>query len=167
MWQTVCNISAVFTCILFITYIIGHIWKVKNSKKLLYENFQIEYLTNEQLGRVDTLIDLDSEQGDVFSISSPNGIRKVRVYDTSYDCKSKKFNKGKLLNEVKDINVDEKVYFRVIIPCGIPNKYVELEKCDYARISFVVGQSGKTGNFMRINHTCKMTLRSWIYYLCS
>ena len=167
MWQMISNISAVVTCFLFVLYIIGHVWKISNSKHLLYEKFQIEQLAEEEIHMLDNLVELDEEEGEIFSICSPNGMKNISVYEATYDGNKNRFVKGKLLHSLQNINVDEKVYFRTAIPCGIPNKYIELEKCDYVKIKFAVAQSGKNGEFIKSNHECKMTLKSWIYYMCS
>lgn len=167
MWQIISNISAVVTLVLFVLYMIGHWWSIKISKKLLYEKFEIENLSNEELDEVDTLIDLGQSGDEVFSVSSPNGIRKISVYDVEYDYANNKFINKNLLKELTDINVDEKVYVRTCIPEGAPNKYIEVEKCDYIKIGFALATSGKNGKLVKVDYKCKMTFKSWIYYLCS
>lgn len=167
MWQIISNASAVVTLVLFVLYLIGHWWSIKISKKLLYEKFEIENLTDNELDEVDIFIDLGQSGDEVFSISSPNGIRRISIYDVKYNDKTNQFEKKRCLETIEDVNVDEKVYIRTLIPEGIANKYVEVEKCDYVKIGFALGTSGKNGNLVKIDYKCKMTIRSWIYYLCA
>ena len=41
MWQIVSNISSIVTCILFVLYVIGHIWKVVVTQNTRYEKFKV------------------------------------------------------------------------------------------------------------------------------
>lgn len=167
LWNIITNMSTIITCILFFAYIIGHIWKIKISKKLLYEKFQMEYLSDDEIESLDRFIDLDSKYGEIFSISSPNGINTICFYEINYNENNGKIEKGKLIKKINDIDVNEKVYVRDIIPEGIPKLYIALEKTDYIKIEFAVSTNGKNNEFVKTDYKCKMSLKSWIYYLCS
>ena len=167
MWNIIGNVSSVVTLFLFVIYIIGHLWRIIVSRNLLYEKFQMENMSNDEVEKVDKLIDLSGDNGEIFSVSSPNGIRKISLYKCKYIEETNCLEKEQLVSEFSNVNINEKVYVRGVIPEGVPNTYVELEKTDYVKIGFAVATSGKNGEFVKVDYKCKMTLKSWIYYMCS
>ena len=168
MWQIISNISAIFTCIMFIAYIIGHIWTIYIQKEAIFEKIDFENFDNE-------VVDIDyidftnnSESGQIFSISSPLGIRRISIYSVERDENSKlEFKRGKLLKSIKNISQNKKAYFKTELFDCSPSLYIEIQRADYIITSYAITDSGRDGSLVQLDYKSKMTLKSWLYYLCS
>lgn len=163
-WQTISNMSAIFTCIVFGFYLIGHGWTIHISKNKIFEQFKFE-----SFDEIDTdeCFNIAGEYGRVFSVSSPEGIRKLKIYDAQlHDGKPHLFTKGKLLKSFGNLKPNQKQYIRADFTDLGSNVYLEIERVDYIKTSFVVASSGKDGGFIQSQYESKMTLLAWLYYLC-
>lgn len=166
MWSTIGNISAVVTLLLFVLYIIGHIWKIAISKNTLGETFTLED-DEKEIEDSKYYIDFSNGIGRCFSVASSNGIRVVRFYEIQYDDSYTKVISKKVLKEFSDIGCNEKVYARIDIGDTIPYIGVEIEKNDYVKVRFGILDSGKDGSLIKYDYKCSLSLKSFIYYLCS
>ena len=163
-WNTIANISALATCTTFILYIIGHIWTIHISKNKIFEKFEFEECQNVDY---DECIDFATKCGRTFSISSPEGINSIKIYEAKISENLKElFSKGNLLRTINDIKPNQKVYIRAEFSDFGSNIYLEIKRADYIKTSFVVADNGKDGRFAQENYKSQMTITSWIYYLC-
>lgn len=163
-WLLISNISAIVTCTAFILYLIGHIWAIHISKNKIFEKF--EFVNEKDIDNIE-YIDFAEEYGQIFSVSSPEGIRSIRIFEAqqkSNDCFA--MDKRRLLKEVKNVKPNQKIYIRANFTDISSNIYLEIKRSDYIKISFLVADSGKDGSFEQINYNSKMTFISWLYYLC-
>lgn len=169
MWSIVSNISSIVTCILFILYIVGHIWKIYVTKNLRYEKFlRTESDKGYGIDAYDNSHSIDDE-GEEFSISSAYGIRSIKFYKVNYKFDSNNslyLVSKKLVYTYKNLNINESLYVRCDLGELIPSVQICIERMDYVKATFELCSSGKTGNINVIKSKYKMTLRSLIYYLC-
>lgn len=169
MWNVVSNISSIVTCILFILYIVGRIWKIFATKNLKYEKF-IRTDTNTKFGinAYDNVVSIDDE-GEEFSISSSYGIRYIKFYKLSYKTSNNNLSNlvsKKLVYIYKDLNINDLLYVRCDLGECVPSIQISIERMDYVKVTFELYSSGRTGNILVRTYKYKMTIRSWIYYLC-
>ena len=162
-WSLISNISAIVTCIAFVLYVIGHIWSIHISKNKIFEKFEF---INEDIDDVEYIDFGKKEYGRIFSVSSPEGIKSIKIFKAQHQGEDFVTNKGKLLKEVKNIKPNQKVYIRANFTDVSSNIYLEIQRADYIKTSFLVADSGKDGSFQQVNYTNKMTFMSWLYYLC-
>ena len=164
MWQCISNISSIVTCFLFLLYLIGHIWKIIDSRNTIYEAFNI-YPYDSSIGIEDTehFIGID-EIGDEFSISSSYGIRNIKIYRIQYD--EDHITSRELKASYKDLNINNTLYVRCSLGECIPISQIEIERMDYTKVTFEPYSSGKNGNIITENYKFKMSFRSFIYHLC-
>ena len=170
MWQIISNTASIVTCLLFVFYIVGHIWKVIVTKNNQYEKFKIlPYDSDSDIEDNDNFIVID-DIGEEFSIFSTYGIRNIKIYKVSYGLN----NNGsitliskQLKSTYKGLNIDESLYIRCDLGEVLPTTQIEIERMDYTIVTFEIYSSKKTGNILVTNYNFKMTLRSFIYYLCA
>ena len=162
-WSLISNISAIVTCVAFVLYIIGHIWSIHISKNKIFEKFEFE--NEEEMNGIE-YINFAKKYGRIFSVSSPEGIKSIKIFKAQQQGEDFVTDKGKLLKEVKNIKPNQKVYIRANFTDVSSNIYLEIQRADYIKTSFLVADSGKDGSFQQVNYTNKMTFVSWLYYLC-
>lgn len=167
MWETISNVSGLITCILFIAYIIGHIWTIFIQKeaifeKINFENFDDEYIDIDYIDFTN-----NSEYGQIFSISSPLGINRVSIYSVERDENNElEFKMGKLLKTISHIAQNDKLYIKTELFDCFPSLYIEIQRADYIITSYAITDSGRDGSLIQLDYKVKMTLKSWLYYLC-
>lgn len=64
-----------------------------------------------------------------------------------------------------NLNINESLYLKVDIPCGIPKNRVVFEKYDYTKASFDIGFDGRFGGMFKNDYKCKVGLKTFLYYL--
>ena len=169
MWQIVSNISSIVTCILFVLYVIGNIWKVVVTQNTKYEKFKVvPYNSDFDIDGNDNVVIID-DIGEEFSISSTYGIRNIEIYKVNYefgDSGSISLISKELKSTYKDLNINDALYVRCDLGECIPTTQITIERMDYTKVTFELYSSGKTGNIRVSNYNFKMTIRSLIYYLC-
>ena len=171
--QTISNISAIVTCILFILYIIGRIWKAVVTMQSKYEKFQVQPLETNDIEKFDNIIRIN-EVGQIFSLSSIYGIRNINIYEVLYDLNKSGndlLKSKKLLKTYKNLNVNEELYIQADLGEYVPRIQFEIERVDYTKVKFDLTTSGRTGNiitdnFISKNYGFNMTFKSLLYYLC-
>lgn len=163
-WPLISNISAIVTCTAFILYLIGHIWSIHISKNKIFEKFEF---INEDIDNVECIDFGEEEYGQIFSVSSPEGMKNVKIFEAEQKNDNNfEIVKGKLLKEIKNIKPNQKIYIRAYFTDISSNIYLEIERTDYIKTSFLVADSGKDGSFQQVNYNSRMTFMSWLYYLC-
>ncbi|HAT4166096.1 TPA: hypothetical protein ACOTHO_002425 [Clostridium perfringens] len=165
MMGLVSYLSSVATLILFILYFIGRIWVINRNKKLLLENFELEYLENDDLERKNQYNLGGSE---LITISSTQGINWLKIYRVKFDSKKNKMvivDKNPVIYH-KFLNVNEKLYIKDNIPCGIPMYRIEYERLDYIQGEFDISLDGKYGGLFMDDFKSKLTIKSYLYYIC-
>ncbi len=168
MWQIISNVSSIVTCLLFVLYIVGHIWKVIVTKDTRYEKFKIlPFDTGFDADDNDNSIIID-EAGELFSLSSSYGIRNIKLYKVEYmfnDNGTTTLVSKELKHTCKGINISDTLYIKCELGEIIPTTQIEIERMDYTRVTFELYTSGKNGNILVENYKFKMTLKCFIYYL--
>ena len=164
MWDKIGNISAIATLVLFVAYIIGHVWRIALLKDTLQEKFELVELTDD-VRDSDYYADFAEEGGQVFAVSSPNGIRHIMFFEILLDSDMQAYGK-RILKEFYRVEPNQRVYAHVKIPDSCARIGVEILKNDRMKIEFGIADSGKNGALVKENYKCRMTLESWVYYLC-
>lgn len=169
-WQVLSTLSSITTLILFVAYIIGHVWHIKEIQDNLQQQFQFQFEDNVKINsNSNKYLDLSSNEiGRLFSLYSNKGFEYINIYKTSV-----KNNSLKTLLHLKrkaiitDVKQNEKFYIKVNIPDTYPGCYIKLKQKDGIKIQFGVYASGDDGSLIILNYKYNMTLKSWIYYLCT
>lgn len=165
MIQIISAISSIATLILFILYFIGRIWAINKNKKMLYEEFTLDYLS-ETSGIKKNEYDLGGN--DLLTISSAQGLNWIKLYEVEYCDKKNKFkciSKEPVINH-KLLSVNEKMYIKTLVPCGIPRYMIKFERTDYIVGRFYIGFNGKYGGLSMVDYKSKPTLKGYLYYIC-
>lgn len=165
--QFISNIASIVTVLLFLLYIIGHIWKIKQIKYTLGEVYNLENYFDEEYLPSERFVDLSDGIGQLFSVYSPNGFENVSFYEAKLDINTGVSSKGNLLKEFTEIGANDKIYAKINIPDIADGCIVEITKTDGVKISFGIAASGKNGLLEKTNYQMRLTFKSWIYYLCS
>lgn len=167
--QTVSNISAIVTCFLFVLYIIGHIWKIFITKNKKYERFQIQELDDpNEMEDYDNILMVD-DIGEFFSLSSSYGIKNIKVYEVlcEFENDDIKIMSQNLKITYANLDENETLYIRCDLGEVMPKIQFEIERADYTKVTFFLVTSGKTGNILATDYSFKMTIKSFLYYLCN
>ena len=114
MWDMIGNISAIATLVLFVAYIIGHVWRIALLKDTLQEKFELVELTDD-VRDSDYYVDFAEEGGQVFAVSSPNGIRHIMFFEILLDSDMQAYGK-RILKEFYRVEPNQRVYAHVKIP---------------------------------------------------
>ena len=160
------DIASIVTVLLFVLYTIGHIYKIKQIQYSLSERYQFERDFDNEGPKPNHYFEL-SNVGSVFSISSQVGIKEISIYDVNYSQDNNTWAKGDLKGRLVKIKSNEKAYIKVDVPDLYEGCFIELVKCDGIKISFGVALSGYNGSFVQTQYSLKMTLKSWVNYMCS
>lgn len=172
MWQTVSNVSILITCITFLLYIVGRVWKIFASKDMIFEKFEvIPYDGTSHLEDKDNVLIVD-DIGVEFSISSCYGMRNVKVYKVCYQLNENGSTTlvSKVLKKTYGrVNINDSLFVRCDLGELRPITQIEIERMDYSIVTFDIIASGKTGNiyYSDDNYKFKLTLKSLLFYLCS
>lgn len=166
-WNNVSNAASIVTLLLFIFYIIGHIYKINQIKDTLSEKYQFEDDFDFHGPKPQHYVEVSSDVDRIFSISSPVGIKEILIYNVKQDGENPEWIKGDCVKKLSNIKPNEKAYIRVNIPDLYEGCFIELEKKDGIKVSFGVADSGYDGSLIQTKYSLKMTFKSWLYYICS
>ena len=168
MWNTISNISSIVTCVAFLLYLAGHFWVVLKSRHTVYEKFTvIPYGSETDIEDEDNTLIVD-DNGCEFVLKSEYGISSVKIYKINYDIDSDgklELKSRKLRSSFSSLNREE-LFIRCDLGEFIPTTQFEIERSDYAMITFDIYQSGKNGHIIVCNYKYKMTHKSFLYHLC-
>ncbi|MBU3133405.1 hypothetical protein KPL40_13180 [Clostridium gasigenes] len=165
MFQVISNLSSLVTLFLFLLYIIGRIWTINKNKKLSFEDFKLDYSVNDNLDRRNQY-ELSGDE--LITIKSSQGLNWIEVYEVYFDNKKNEvgLKSKKPVISHKLLNINEEMYIKTYVPCGIPCYRIIYQRFDYIVESFDIGMDGKYGGLYKNNFSRKLTLKSYLYYLC-
>lgn len=160
---------------LFIFYIIGHVWSYFTNISFNNERFENISSTDIDVSNATRAIVLD-DVGTELSITSSEGIRQVKVYNVEYSFKkdgSCKLVSRKLRGRYGILNPAETLYIKVNLGEIIPIVQVEILRRDYTVATFNLVESGKNGDVLAMKpagvkmdkYRVKYGARSLVYYL--
>ena len=73
--------ASISTLILFVFYIIGHIYKIKQIKSVLSEAYQFEDSFDFNGSKPKHFFEVSKGIGKIFSVSSPVGIKEMHIFN--------------------------------------------------------------------------------------
>ena len=167
IYDTISFWASIATLLLFVLYIIGHIYKINQIKSTLSEEYQFENYFDLNGPKPKQFFEVSKGVGRIFSVSSPVGIKEIRIFDVRQLKDAPECEKGTNVGKLTDIKPNEKAYIKVDIPDLFEGCFIELEKYDGIVISFGIAASGYDGSFIQTKYSLRMTMKSWIYYICS
>lgn len=163
--MSISDLASIATLLLFVAYIIGRAFRIHQMKETLTEKYQFEKDFDLDGPKTMPYLELVKD-GAVFSVCSPVGIKQLRAYKAivlPYQCEA---IKGDNIGELKDIKPNEKAFIKVDIPDLYEGCFIDIEKKDGVKISFGIATSGYDNSLIQTHYSLKMTLKSWIYYIC-
>lgn len=102
-----------------------------------------------------------------FSISSKSWIRQMSFFDVEICGNSEiHYKQGKLPATRTNISQNKKLYIKTQLREFHPSLRVEIQRNDYIITSCDITKSGKDGSLVIFDCKSRMTLKSWLYYLC-
>jgi len=139
--------------------------KVKDNPQELKEGdeiFDISNTSNEPLNRK-----LDkNEDGEFCSFSSDIGIRKISAYELNK--KGKKKNKKILEKNIEKSEFKNAINVKWTLPCGMPNKIIEIQQSDFSKVAFKIQENGLDGKISSKDlYYSNKILFKWFYYYIS
>ena len=175
MLNIISAVSSIITCLLFIFYIIGHVWSYFTNKSFNNERFENISSTDIDVSNATRAIVLD-DTGTELSLTSSEGIRQVKVYNVEYSFKkdgSCKLVSRKIRGRYGILNPTETLYIKADLGEIIPIVQVEILRRDYTVATFNLVESGKNGDVLAMKpagvkmdkYRVKYGGRSFIYYL--
>lgn len=159
----VSNIASIFTCFLFIAYIIGRIITMKKELCFgterfirVYKNDDVEHNNEFDFQGMATI-----EMVSSMAYKSVT-VKKVNSYDT-LNMSIKSYGKTITVN---NISAYDPLYFIIDLPETIPTFVVEFTREDGVKGYYELYASGKTGEIIPLNYRLKHTFVSRCYYFC-
>ena len=158
-------IASLMTIFLFIGYIIGRIWTIK-------ENVQYSFEQIEVLGCVGDGYIQDYENDFVFQsdcptivrITSPMAYKTFSVSEIDFD-NEREIVLGKKKEITRhDIPINTPLYLVIKFVDCQPLFMAEFERADGVKGSFLFEDSGRTGEVVRTNYKLEHTWKSRLYY---
>ena len=141
LWTDIANASAITTLILFVFYVIGRIWVIIKSSKLVYEEFDVKFTEKSDHCAIDEynnfyVIDKTNE---ILIIKSSEPIMNLKIVPIKFNKSFKDITpkKSKAIFEYdRLLNSNEPLALQIIIPEGRPpkilckllNKYFQSDK---------------------------------------
>ena len=169
-WDVISELSSIITVFLFIIYMIGRFWAIKNKQKINNDHFEIlgadEYNKIADFVNPERFCDLGEIELNKFS--SDMYIRRFNIYKIKYIkgsyLKWEKENK-KPIYEYKGLNVGEEIYIKMRLPCGGPSEYlIEYIRDDYVKVSFIPAYNQFENYVLKHCYKSKMSFLGHIYY---
>lgn len=134
-------ISSVITCILFVFYIIGHIWTYFKSTKFLTVSVTADFKHSiDEVDYWDLIADDDAHEMVLLNLSE--NVKKISIYRAYYDERSNKLLKKELIDSINNIQAGKTISIKCIIPEGIPVNIVEVIRNDEVVEEFDIGADG-------------------------
>lgn len=152
--------ASISTLILFVFYIIGHIYKIKQIKSVLSEAYQFEDSFDFNGQKPKHFFEVSKGIGKIFSVSSLVGIKEMHIFNIKQLKDEFGFEKGTNVGKLTDIKPNEKAYIRVDVLDLYEGCFIELEKYDGIVISFGIAASGYDGSLIQTKYSLKMTIKS-------
>ena len=161
------EISAFITCLLFVFYLIGHIWLYRIESKFPTTSLEIDYTHG--VNEIDQFdIVADENACEVLLLTSHKNLNSVELYKAVYTGRT--FQKqGKIISCVKDIPAGNSIRIKCVVPEGIPSHLLVIKRIDGIIETFAIGYDGRMeGNGVcATSYSITNTLISFMYYLVS
>ncbi len=163
MMECISNVSAIFTCVLFIIYLIGRIITIKKELCFGTEQFKLESSDN----TIEHNYEFDFDGKAIVKVISNMAYRRVTVKQVKdYDVK-----KLEILSYGKSITKDhipayKPIYMIIDLPETIPTYVVEFIREDGIKGSYEIYSSGRTGEILPDKYVLTHTFSSFCYYFC-
>lgn len=159
-------ISSLITVILFISYIVGKVFLIKQMEVTLFEKFDLQYhqetesnIQNDKYEIVES-INIGEYNNEIIYITPSKPIRYFNIYEFDVN----KLAKGKLIETIGPITNGHTIQINTYFNCGMPSFTIEFQRFDFVKGTLDLVENGKTGivsQNLKINHTFK----SYLYYL--
>ena len=157
-------ISSIATLVLFVLYFIGRFIRFFLSKSLIAEKiyfYEVEDLPSDFIIVEHFVMDETSAK---FCLVFPNGARRVRCYEYSYDESQNKYVKENVAFEYGNLNIDESISIQAELAECFMKYEIEYLRNDYILSKFSLLENGYNG-ILNQNITNKATLRGILYYM--
>lgn len=162
-WEYVNNISAVISLILFVTFIIGRIWAILQTKNEVDEGLDREF--NENFKIIEEF-DLGENNEERIYLSATNTLLNVKIYECKFSQRSGKVSKGKLYMNCGKLRNGFTFQFNTHLSEGIPSYLLEYQlNNDYTKGQLLFVENGKNG-IIAENIYKKHTIKSVFYHFC-
>nr|WP_302696082.1 hypothetical protein [uncultured Romboutsia sp.] len=156
--------SSIISLVLFITYIIGRCFMINEMKVTISETFDLFYNDEERDFKVVEEYDIGDNNTEKIYLKSSETLRWIKVYESEYNEKNNKFNKGRLLLNHNLLKRGFAVKLNTYLPCGIPSYIIEYQRYDFIIGELVLAENGKNG-ILEEQVSIKHTIKSILYYL--
>lgn len=156
--------SSIISLVLFIAYIAGRIFMIKQMKVTISEVINISYNNEEQNLRVVEEYDLGDNNSEEIYLSSSEVICWIKVYEYRYNEDKGIHEKGNLLKKYGLLKNGFAIKFNTYLPCGMPRYLVEYQRFDFILGEIVLSENGRSG-ILEEQISIKHTIKSIIYYL--
>ena len=158
------SISSIITLVLFVAYIIGRCFMMREMKENILESFTLFYEDEKNEFRVVKEYDLGENTKENLYLKSLVTLRWIKIYECYYDEKSNKYIKRQLVVEHEFLKSGFAIKLNTYVPCGMPNYIIEYQKFDFMIGQLCLMNNGRSNIFedkVEINYTMK----SILYYL--
>ena len=156
--------SSIISLVLFITYIIDRCFMINEMKVTISETFDLFYNDEERDFKVVEEYDIGDNNTEKIYLKSSETLRWIKVYESEYNEKNNKFNKGRLLLNHNLLKRGFAVKLNTYLPCGIPSYIIEYQRYDFIIGELVLAENGKNG-ILEEQVSIKHTIKSILYYL--
>lgn len=156
--------SSIISLVLFITYIICRCFMINEMKVTISETFDLFYNDEERDFKVVEEYDIGDNNTEKIYLKSSETLRWIKVYESEYNEKNNKFNKGRLLLNHNLLKRGFAVKLNTYLPCGIPSYIIEYQRYDFIIGELVLAENGKNG-ILEEQVSIKHTIKSILYYL--
>lgn len=156
--------SSIISLVLFIIYIIGRCFMINEMKVTISETFDLFYNDEERDFKVVEEYDIGDNNTEKIYLKSSETLRWIKVYESEYNEKNNKFNKGRLLLNHNLLKRGFAVKLNTYLPCGIPSYIIEYQRYDFIIGELVLAENGKNG-ILEEQVSIKHTIKSILYYL--
>ena len=159
-------ISSLITVVLFISYIVGKIFLIKQMEVTLFEKFDLKYhqetesdIYNGNYEIVERL-NIGEYNNEVIYITPSQPLRYLNIYE--FD--TVKLKKEELIETIGPIANGHTVQINTYLNCGMPSFTIEFQRFDFVKGALDLSENGKTGVVSQ-NLVLNHTIKSYLYYL--
>ena len=163
MMECISNISAIFTCCLFVIYLVGRIYTIKKELCFGTERFNLVPSDNS----IEHNYDFDFDGKATIEVYSNMAYKSVTVKQVKdYDVKKMEIlSYGKSLT-INHIPAYTPIYMIIDLPETIPTYVVEFIREDGIKGRYEIYSSGRTGEILPDKYVLTHTFSSYCYYFC-
>lgn len=156
------SLASVATLVLFVIYFIGRIITIFAVKRIWTDEVIFDKRRFQNYGIVEEVGEDDRIYG---LLTTNNGMRDIRFYETANDKNGIPTNKGRLLFQMPFLNVHQAIAIKVERGELFPTMIIEYLTFDYMKVRLEWHDNLKSGVFSEFVRP-KHTLKSFLFYLC-